>query len=50
LAKRMGIKASEVIKKLMDLGLMVTINQAIDADAASLVATDFGYEVERTGF
>jgi translation initiation factor IF-2 len=46
----MGIKASEVIKKLMELGLMVTINQAIDADAASLVATDFGYEVEKTGF
>jgi translation initiation factor IF-2 len=49
LAKRMGIKASEVIKKLMELGLMVSINQAIDADAASLVATDFGYEVEKTG-
>lgn len=49
LAKRMGIKASEVIKKLMELGLMVTINQAIDADAAALVATDFGYEVEKTG-
>jgi len=49
LAKRMGIKASEVIKKLMELGLMVTINQAIDAEAASLVATDFGYEVEKTG-
>lgn len=50
LAKRMGIKGSEVIKKLMELGLMVTINQAIDADAASLVATDFGYEVEKTGW
>jgi translation initiation factor IF-2 len=49
LAKRMGIKASEVIKKLMDLGLMVTINQAIDAEAAALVAADFGYEVEKTG-
>ncbi len=49
LAKRMGIKASEVIKKLMELGLMVTINQAIDAEAASLVAADFGYEVEKTG-
>ena len=48
LAKRMGIKASEVIKKLMELGLMVTINQAIDAEAASLVAADFGYEVEKT--
>ncbi|MGQ9694297.1 MAG: translation initiation factor IF-2 [Thermodesulfobacteriota bacterium] len=49
LAKRMGIKASEVIKKLLDLGLMVTINQAIDVDAAALVASDFGYEVEKTG-
>ena len=49
LAKRMGIKSSEIIKKLMELGIMVTINQAIDAEAASLVATDFGYEVEKTG-
>ena len=49
LAKRMGIKASEVIKKLMDLGMMVTINQAIDTEAAALVAADFGYEVEKTG-
>ncbi len=49
LAKRMGIKSSEIIKKLMELGMMVTINQAIDAEAASLVATDFGYEVEKTG-
>ncbi|NWF53847.1 MAG: translation initiation factor IF-2 [Syntrophaceae bacterium] len=48
LAKRMGVKVSEVIKKLMGLGLMVTINQAIDADAASMVAADFGYEVEKT--
>jgi cell division protein FtsI/penicillin-binding protein 2 len=39
----------EVIKKLMELGLMVTINQAIDAEAAALVAADFGYEVEKTG-
>jgi translation initiation factor IF-2 len=48
-AKRMGVKSSEVIKKLMELGMMVTINQAIDAEAASLVAADFGYEVEKTG-
>jgi len=48
LAKRMGIKGSEIIKKLMDLGMMVTINQAIDVEAASLVATDFGYEIEKT--
>ncbi len=49
LAKRMGIKGTEIIKKLMELGMMVTINQAIDAEAASLVATEFGYEIEKTG-
>jgi len=49
LAKRMGIKGTEIIKKLMELGMMVTLNQAIDAEAASLVATEFGYEVEKTG-
>ncbi|MCE5262041.1 MAG: translation initiation factor IF-2 [Deltaproteobacteria bacterium] len=46
LAKRMGVKASEVINKLMGLGLMVTINQSIDFDTASLIAADFGYQVE----
>lgn len=47
LAHRMGAKASEVIAKLLGLGVMATINQALDADTASLVATDFGYEVEQ---
>jgi len=46
LAKRMGTKASEVINKLMAMGLMVTINQAIDCDTATLIAADFGYQVE----
>jgi translation initiation factor IF-2 len=46
LAKRMGTKASEVINKLMTMGLMVTINQAIDCDTATLIAADFGYQVE----
>ncbi|MCX5821840.1 MAG: translation initiation factor IF-2, partial [Deltaproteobacteria bacterium] len=46
LAKRMGIKASEVINKLMGLGLMVTINQPIDCDTATLIAADFGYQIE----
>ncbi|MEK7850458.1 MAG: translation initiation factor IF-2, partial [Deltaproteobacteria bacterium] len=49
LAKRMGIKAGELIKKLFGLGIMATINQAVDIDAATLVAQDFGYEVERVG-
>ncbi len=47
LAKRMGVKGSELIKKLMDIGMMATINQMIDADIASLAASEFGYEVER---
>lgn len=46
LAKRMGIKSSEVIKKLISLGSMATVNQSLDADTATLVATEFGYEVE----
>ena len=47
LAKRMGVKSSEIIAKLMGLGLMTTVNQALDVDTATLVATDFGYEVEQ---
>ena len=47
LAKRMGVKSSEVIAKLMGLGLMATLNQALDVDTATLVATDFGFEVEQ---
>jgi translation initiation factor IF-2 len=47
LAKRMGVKGGGLIKKLMDLGVMVNINQLIDADVASLVANEFSYEVEK---
>ena len=47
LAKRMGIKANEIIAKLMGLGVMATVNQSLDLDTATLVATDFGYEVEQ---
>jgi translation initiation factor IF-2 len=47
LAKRMGVKVNEVIKKLMELGTIVSINQTIDADLASLVASEFEYEVEK---
>jgi translation initiation factor IF-2 len=46
LAKKMGIKAGEIIAKLMGLGLMATINQAIDSDTATLIAGEFGYQVE----
>lgn len=50
LAKRMSAKAGEVINKLMGLGLMVTINQSIDYDAAVLIANEFGYQVEQADF
>ncbi len=47
LAKRMGVKGSDLIKKLMEIGMMATVNQMIDPDVASLAASEFGYEVER---
>ena len=47
LAQRMRVKASEVIAKLMGLGVMATMNQAVDVETAMLIATDFGYEVEQ---
>jgi len=47
LAKRMGVKGGELIKKLMEMGVLVNINQVVDADVASLVAGEFGYEVEK---
>ncbi|MEJ2642528.1 MAG: translation initiation factor IF-2 N-terminal domain-containing protein, partial [Desulfosarcinaceae bacterium] len=50
LAKRMGIKANEMIVKLMGMGVMATVNQTIDFDTAVLVAGEFGYEVEKASF
>jgi translation initiation factor IF-2 len=50
LAKRMGIKANEMIVKLMGMGVMATVNQTIDYDTAVLVAGEFDYEVERASF
>jgi len=47
LGHRMGIKANEIIAKLMGLGVMATVNQALDVDTAILVASDFGYDVEQ---
>jgi translation initiation factor IF-2 len=50
LAKRMGIKASEVIKQLMALGVIASMNQAIDFETAVVVAGEFDYEVEKAAF
>ncbi|MBW2122165.1 MAG: translation initiation factor IF-2, partial [Deltaproteobacteria bacterium] len=50
MAKRMGIKANEIIRKLMGLGVMATINQSLDVDTASVVASEFGYQVENVAY
>ena len=50
LAHQMGIKGSEIIKVLMQLGVMATINQSLDFDTAVVVAGEFKYEIEKVGF
>ena len=45
LAKKMNLKASELIAKLMSMGMMVSITQSIDSDTATLLASEFGCEV-----
>lgn len=46
LAKKLGKEPSEIIKKLMFLGVMATINQELDKDSIELIAGDYGVEVE----
>ena len=43
LAQRMAIKGNEVVKALFNMGAMVTINQVIDQDTATLVVEEFGH-------
>jgi translation initiation factor IF-2 len=50
LSQAMGVKASDLIRKLMQAGTMATINQQIGADTAAFLATEFGYTVEKKGF
>lgn len=46
LANLMGVPVSEVIQKCISLGLMVSINQRLDVETITLIADDFGYEIE----
>src|SRR6266511_1482202 len=50
LSQAMGIKAADLIRKLMQAGKMATINQQIDADTAAFLATEFGFTLEKKGF
>ncbi len=46
LARKMNLKAGELISKLMGMGMMVTINQQIDSDTAQLLAEEYGSKVK----
>ena len=51
LAKGMGIKSPEVLKKLWGMGMTgVNINASIDFDTAQILASEFGYEVQNVAF
>jgi translation initiation factor IF-2 len=47
LANRMAERVADVVKELMKMGMMVTQNQAIDADTAELIIEEFGHKVVR---
>jgi len=47
LANRMAERAVDVIKSLMKMGVMATINQVVDADTAELLVAEFGHRVQR---
>jgi translation initiation factor IF-2 len=46
LAKALGRQSTEIIKKLMSLGIMATLNQELDKESLELIASDYGVEVE----
>jgi len=50
LSQRLGVKATELIRKLMKMGVMANINQMLDIDTAQLLAADYDYTVEKAGF
>src|SRR6266446_4222907 len=47
LASRMAERGADVVKSLMRMGVMATINQVIDADTAELIVTEFGHRLRR---
>lgn len=50
MANQMGLRANDLIKKLMGMGQMATINQSIDFDTAQLIAAEFKFEVKNIAF
>jgi translation initiation factor IF-2 len=47
LANRMAVRGADVIKSLMKMGVMATVNQTVDADTAELIIGEFGHTVKR---
>jgi translation initiation factor IF-2 len=47
LANRMAVRGADVVKQLMKMGLMATVNQVVDADTAEIVVGEFGHKVKR---
>jgi len=47
LSNRLAERGADVIKALMNMGVMATITQSLDADTAELIATEFGHQVKR---
>jgi len=50
LAKKMSIKVNKVVSKLIELGMMISVNQYIDFDTAIIIAEEFGFHVENISF
>jgi translation initiation factor IF-2 len=50
LSQALGVKANEIITKLMDLEIMATVNQIVDVDMATIIAEEYGFTVEHTAF
>jgi translation initiation factor IF-2 len=48
-SQRMGVKTTDLIKKLMAGGKMATANQMIDVETATIIATDYGWTVKKVG-
>ena len=46
LANLMGVNSADIIMKCMKLGLMVSINQRLDKDTITIIADDYGYQIE----
>ena len=47
LANRMAVRSAEVVKYLMSIGTMATINQSIDGDTAEVICSEFGHKPKR---